>query len=1148
MSKKQQQQAADAAMEMDELNLDDLFLGGDGDGAMGGLGAGMMGGTGGVGLGGAIAASLFADMDLDLGCIMDGIMGMEDQTSTVSTDDGGGGGGRVGGYGSNSLRGMMMLDDDFMGGNVDFDDGSSASISAAGGKVSRRRSSTNSIYSAGREAGGGGDTTAAGSNRQKRGKRTRTARSNPHQSAAVMAHPQQNRLHQSREVASLAGPSPSPTSATGAKSRRGDLSSLIVHSNRTKEAKIVHHRNHPQSQQLQQQPLQGVFQPTTSSFQLNRNSNEKLHPQSQASGPLAERKRQDELGSSQLRKAEKELSNFGMPSSRTLFFPFMKLPTNVLDCKNQRGQKSSYPILEKLSVQLAPSLSSKSDEVGPADSIGATTSAIDKAQVPLAATSSMPSFLSSSNAIPTTHSKSLITVSSPIYSLFQHTQSTSPSELIEVLMKSTDAVESTLRQLAKKRRKKNILEQSSIVHHTVSSPQSPPPPSLSSSSSSLQLVDELVKIYLSHLKQSAFLRQNASNMENWCIDHFTNEETRSIFPVDRKSVEQVCNLVWMHDHERISSKHQQQLEEEGRGVGGRRRGAGTGAKSTNLSPIISVEVKVKLTGWREKPGSTLNARLACPKRWKVAMARGASTPTTATAVAPPLDLSTFSRKTLNMVSEEMLRFDVLPPKVPPKKSSCVPAVSAPCSAAEVVSNDTVSETTKNNKSPVLDGGSGTPSMIDKNMVDGKAKRRRKTKKDDVRSASPRSRGSPTIASPEKKVAVQLFSSSSVSKSSVFIPHIPGSKNSQVHRCELHKTNGVEQEGKRIVHALYASILDPAIQPSKRRALLADEVSSTLSRINQQTESASQLSHPLSSSLSNMKRDQISKQIADSQAAYLDDVELMPTTVGMWKCLENANYFEVIEKEEDVSLALESLWQPVTMEFDDVVNEDGGYYYWGSLPQEPIAVPMDKKVADMIDVAEERVTDEAKSEGKESSPLFDHLQSLLVEVEDDEGVNNDKDDEDDDYLIANLPPYSPEEFIFGPKRGNASYAAESVVIGTSDTDTDNGDDGNDSAMFDQSTLTLDQRIYIQMRAAGLVDCKWRPSHRISSSVSLLSDPLPSGESSPHTTAITESTDIGDDEPVDDIVRKMKHRFSNLRNETNAQVAQLQRLAVANVAKS
>lgn len=59
---------------------------------------------------------------------------------------------------------------------------------------------------------------------------------------------------------------------------------------------------------------------------------------------------------------------------------------------------------------------------------------------------------------------------------------------------------------------------------------------------------------------------------------------------------------------------------------------------------------------------------------------------------------------------------------------------------------------------------------------------------------------------------------------------------------------------------------------------------------------------------------------------------------------------------------------------------------------------------------------------------------------------------------------------------------------------------------------------------------------------------SGDSSPHTTAITESTEVGDDEPVDDIVRKMKHRLSNLRDETNAQVAQLHRLAVANVAKS
>ncbi len=218
------------------------------------------------------------------------------------------------------------------------------------------------------------------------------------------------------------------------------------------------------------------------------------------------------------------------------------------------------------------------------------------------------------------------------------------------------------------------------------------------------------------------------------------------------------------------------------------------------------------------------------------------------------------------------------------------------------------------------------------------------------------------------------------------------------------------------------------------------------------------------------------------------------------------------------------------------------------------------------IEEDRAIVEIKSTKKEISPLFDHLQSLLVEVDDDprgsddhEQVNNgksDKDDggDDDGQLFANLPPYSSAEFIYGPKRDHGREGAISVIIGTSDSDTDyddiddDNDDGNASAMFDVSSLTLDQRTYIQLRAARLIDTRYEPSHHASSSPSSSPVHLSTDDSSPRTTLKNWPTEVSDDEPIDEIVQKMKGRLSNLHVENNAQVIELRRLALSDVAKN
>ncbi len=1027
---------------------------------------------------------------------MDGIMGMQENASTSSADDVSGGASGNDNFGSDSMRGMMLLDDDFMGGNVDFDDESSDAV--ARGELSRRRSSIKSIYSAGKEGGGGvGDTATAGLNRK--GKRTRTARSNPHHAVAAPAQPH-HRLQQSKEVASLAASSPLSASVTSVKSRR------VLHPSRTKEAKIMHRRdsNELQQQLQQRQKQQGEVEPLASTSKFNQYSYERQRPQSQASGPILDG--EQELRLLKIRKTEKSLSKFGLATSRTLFFPYMKLPTTVLDCKIQRGQKSLYPILEKFSALLVPS--SKGDDGGPADriTIPTPTSASRSTSI-----KSMSSTQSSNNTTRTTNQyKSVINLSSPIYSLFQHTPASSPSELIEMLTNSTDAVVSTLRHLEEER--KSSHKRSSSMHYSASSLPTP-------SSSSHQLIDELVKIYLVHMKQSAFLRQNAFNMENWCKDHFRNEDVRTVFPVGRKSMEQVFSLLWSHDKDRAMTpvqSHQSQLEVGGQGG---RRGSGTCTKSPIM---ISLEVKVKMSGWRDKSGTKLKANLVCPEKWKVASDRGANA-----AATPFPPLSSISTKTLDMVAEEILRFDLLPLK----KSGSVSVATSSSTSIEIVSNDTVLEKMEDKKDSLLE--SDSEKMADK--IDGRPKTRRKSRKNDTGYTSPLSHGA------SLSDAVQL--SSRRGSKNAFIPHIPGFNNPLFLCRNLPRetyydpTSGtIHEEGQRIVNALYSSILHPAVKPSKRRALLAEEVSLSLSRLNKhkrlQLARVPKLPQLLSPSIPNKIRDQIPNQMVDSQAAHLEDVELLPPScdiAGMWKCLEKCSYFKVFEKEVDLILGEECSRQSETVEVDHVVNEDGGYYFWGSLHQKVLATPIEMNITE--------IKSEDESDAVETnSPLYDHLQSLLVEVEESEGVDNNDADYDDDYIIANLPSYSLEEFINGPKTGSDNKGAESAIISISDTDIDENK-GDASALFCQTNLSLDQRTYIHLCAARLVDSKLPPSHH-SIPPTLSSSSNPTAD----TTTIIEATENSNDDHIDVIVQKMKVRLSNLRDDTNAKITELHHMVL------
>ena len=113
-------------------------------------------------------------------------------------------------------------------------------------------------------------------------------------------------------------------------------------------------------------------------------------------------------------------------------------------------------------------------------------------------------------------------------------------------------------------------------------------------------------------------------------------------------------------------------------------------------------------------------------------------------------------------------------------------------------------------------------------------------------------------------------------------------------------------------------------------------------------------------------------------------------------------------------------------------------YWGSLP------PANKECETTADNEGGKSTEPKE----EPSPLFDRLQSLLIEVD---GGSDESDYEDDDAIIASLPPFSPKEFAHGPNHDKNKSSADSRKEG----------------MIDVSHLSLDQRTYIQLRIAGLM---------------------------------------------------------------------------------
>ena len=241
--------------------------------------------------------------------------------------------------------------------------------------------------------------------------------------------------------------------------------------------------------------------------------------------------------------------------------------------------------------------------------------------------------------------------------------------------------------------------------------------------------------------------------------------------------------------------------------------------------------------------------------------------------------------------------------------------------------------------------------------------------------------------------------------------------------------------------------------------------------------------------------EIDGQIKELQSIVEEDVDIVPdscNTIGLWNYMNKTNYFNTIRTVTDVQYGMEGIIEQSSEDVVDVGRNDELFDRdsWGA---------MDK-------VSSSTTKKNKEEEEEEEAPLFDRLQSLLVEVDDGSGS---EDDDDDD--IANLPSYS-EDGLSSPNK-----------IKSSPSTTSQDDDGD--SRVDVSALTLDQRTFIQLRAAGF--------HNV---------PIPS--STTPQSSFT-SQEEGDNEPlISDVLQKMKSRLSSLHSETNAQVSSIKdKVAVA-----
>jgi hypothetical protein len=533
-------------------------------------------------------------------------------------------------------------------------------------------------------------------------------------------------------------------------------------------------------------------------------------------------------------------------------------------------------------------------------------------------------------------------------------------------------------------------------------------------------------------------RQNLWNIEAYAKQNMSGTEYRDLVTISRNEIEDVLTRVDRNGIRELLPS-----------VNTKNESQPLTAKSSGTSKlIVSVKVKLRVQGWRDKSGRRLVCRMKPPKEWKVASKRA---------------------KNLAIKRQEEEAAAI--------KARMVNPAILKAAAAELLQSRKLAQ--------------------DKQVVTSKIKiaspEKKKTDSADATKKTPsRKRKSATIASASGTESSRTESSTTaelVSTTPFFdIFHIPNytPQRAILSPAPILSTKVIQDEHSlshaqqlRLIQVLHTKILHPSLLPTERRTLLANEISSTIQRL-ESARANKQIA----------KAQAIQREIKALEDIYKKDLETVPevaNTVGFWHWLEEAAYFRDIKK-EDVFDALDVL--PSALPPTAVV-EDGKF--WGSLP--PVKVNV------------QTVNDDQGTNAVEQSPLFDSLQSLLVEVE------GSDDEYDEEELLADLPSFTTEQLLHGPNHDGSSE--------------------DEDCLLDVSKLTLDQRTYLQLRAVGLVDTSALPSGP---------PRLIEAETPPQKRPFCGANNM------DEVIQKMKSDLSELETTNYSVAAGLKHSALLHVAQS
>lgn len=523
-------------------------------------------------------------------------------------------------------------------------------------------------------------------------------------------------------------------------------------------------------------------------------------------------------------------------------------------------------------------------------------------------------------------------------------------------------------------------------------------------------------------------------MEVHAKTNMTEAELKSIFNVSRKEIEGALTLMGSDGIQALQSAASQtpQPKED--------KTSSKSSSDSNPDPMVSLKIKPRVQGWRDKSGRRLVARLHPPREWKIA-----------------------SRRAINLAKKRQAEEAANVKPKEPVKPNVLKAVASEILQSHVLVKKKQTETPK-----VM--------LLDKKKT--KPEPPEATKK-----APSRKRKSSTLPSTEASAVPKLTAAATeLTPTTPFLDlfHIPSYK--PLPTAEVapspHSSSKIANNDEnilsrslqlRLLQVLHNKILHPSLSPTERRTILANEISSATQRL-ENARNNKQLS----------KAQEIQKEIKALETIYKQDLEIVPevaNTLGMWQWLEQTRYFSEIKK-EDICDALDSFLGSSLDNVDSSHVENGEH--WGSL-----LPPVNVQTKNTI----------------EQSPLFDCLQSLLVEVDD-------SDDEfADDELLADLPPYTMDQLLHGP-------------------DTETPDEGEE-VMLDVSELSLDQRTYLQLRAVGLIDTSAIPSK------------------SPN---LVEKAPTLNYTQVDDVIRQMKSDLSKLESTNCSAASALQHVSLLDASKS